>query len=49
MKDGGFFQLIFIDLCMPEMDGYETFNKLRVFYSEMGVFTNIYVIACSGY
>lgn len=41
------FHLIFLDLSMPEIDGYETFRKLKE-YSQ-GNLAKLHVVACTGY
>ncbi|EGR29697.1 phospholipid-translocating p-type flippase family protein, putative [Ichthyophthirius multifiliis] len=44
-----YFQLIFLDLSMPDIDGYQTFNLLKQFYNEKKLFQYVNVVACSGY
>ncbi|KAL4470889.1 hypothetical protein ABPG72_005923 [Tetrahymena utriculariae] len=41
------FDLIFLDLSMPEIDGYGTFNMIKTFCSEKRINQNI--VACTGY
>ncbi|KAL4478637.1 hypothetical protein ABPG74_006872 [Tetrahymena malaccensis] len=41
------FDLIFLDLSMPEIDGYGTFNMIKNFCNEKRITQN--VVACTGY